>query len=86
MNKVLGGAPTSAISMARASGVKDRYALHFFDKLEEICQRVKHNDSEGSVPSSEAKQLLQRLLTQARQHMPAGETIFNPAFMMDGMY
>jgi hypothetical protein len=84
LNKVLEGAPTSAGTMARASGVKDRYALHFFDQLQEICQKVKHNDSDDSVSSATAKQSLQQLLAQARQHMPAGDAIINPAFSIDG--
>lgn len=67
--------------MATASGVKDKYATFFFDKLAAACGEYKDAQAHGTKPKG--PQALQDFLRDLRLTMP--EDIFNPILRMNGI-
>jgi hypothetical protein len=81
LEKVLDAAPSTALTMASSSGVKDKFFLHFFEQLQEMCRKLKGDDD-----ASHSKEEIVKVLQGLRSKMPSEKSIFNPALSISGMF
>jgi hypothetical protein len=81
LQAVLDGAPTNAAKIATQTGAKDKFYQYFHEKLSEICRAQKNSDAIGGLDKMDT---IKRIIAEARATMPEGDTIFNPALLIDG--
>jgi hypothetical protein len=72
-------------SMAKDSGVKDRFYQHFHERIHRKCQEIKERQkAELGLTAEQKRRALRDELAKFRNDMPSGDGIFNPAFQIQG--